>query len=57
MAEEKKCESICKSVFKGGENSTTEQDFTNVWIDLINTLEKGKNVDFCEKSNLQPALK
>lgn len=57
MAEEKKYESICKSVFKDGEESTTEREFTNVWIGLINTLEKGKNVDFCEKASLQPALK
>lgn len=57
MAEEKKCESICKSVFKDGEESTTEREFTNVWIGLINTLEKGKTVDICGKFGLQSALK
>lgn len=57
MAEEKKSESICKSVFKGGEDSTTEHEFTNVWIGLINTLEKGRNVDCFEKASPQPVLK
>ena len=57
MAEEKKCEGTCKSVFKGGEDSTTEHEFTNVWISLINTLEKGRNVDCSEKVSLHPAIK
>lgn len=55
MAEDKKCETICKSVFKGGENNTTEREFTNMWVGLINTLEKGKSVDFCDKTSLQTA--
>lgn len=57
MTEEKKCKSICKSVFKSGEYSTTEHEFTNVWIGLINTLEKGRNVDCSEKVSLQPVIK
>lgn len=37
-----------KSVFKSGKSTTTEE-FTQKWIELINTLEKGKSVSFCEK--------
>ena len=32
----------CTSVFKSGESTTTERVFTEVWILLINTLERGK---------------
>lgn len=31
---------ICKSVFKNGENSTTKSQFTKKWIELVNILEK-----------------
>lgn len=37
-----------KSVFKSGENTTTEREFTDKWIELINTLEGNKSVNFCE---------
>lgn len=57
MAEDKKCESICKSVFKSGESITSEHEFTNMWVGLINTLEKGNNVDLCENARLQTDLK
>lgn len=33
---------ICKSVFKGGESTTTEQEFTKMWARLINALEKNR---------------
>lgn len=36
------------SVFKSGENTTTEREFTDKWIELINTLERNKSVNFCE---------
>ena len=49
MAENEKSTTV-KSVFKSGESTTTEQEFTNKWIELINTLEKGKSVNFCEKA-------
>lgn len=50
----KKCEKskkdddklVCVSVFKSGENTTTKQDYTKKWIELINRTEKGKNVNF-----------
>ena len=45
MTENEKSTSVCKSVFKNGENTTTERAFTDKWIELINVLEKGKN--FC----------
>ena len=37
-----------KSVFKSGENTTTEREFTDKWIELINTLERNKSVNLCE---------
>lgn len=49
MAENEKSTTI-KSVFKSGESTTTEREFTNKWIELINTLEKGKSANFCEKA-------
>lgn len=35
-------DSTCKSYFKSGENCTTVQTYTNVWIQLINPLERSK---------------
>ena len=37
-----------KSVFKSGESTTTEREFTDKWIELINTLERNKSVNFCK---------
>jgi len=45
MEKENESIPICKSVFKNGENSTTEQAFTDKWVQLINTLEKSKNLN------------
>ena len=42
MEENKGSTTVCKSVFKGGESTTTEQAFTDKWIELINALENGK---------------
>lgn len=50
MEENKESATVCKSVFISGESTTTERAFTNKWIELINTLEKGKSVAFVEKS-------
>ena len=36
------------SVFKSGENTTTQREFTDKWIELINTLERNKSVNFCK---------
>ena len=49
MAENEKSTTV-KSVFKSGESTTTEREFTDKWIELINTIEKGKSGNFCEKS-------
>ena len=49
MAENEKSTTV-KSVFKSGESTTTEREFTDKWIELINTLEKGKSIYFCEKA-------
>ena len=49
MAENEKS-TTAKSVFKSGESTTTEREFTDKWIELINTLEKGKSGNFCEKA-------
>lgn len=34
--------SVCKSYFKSGKNSTTVQTYTSVWIQLINQMERSK---------------
>ncbi len=49
MEQNIKSTTICKSIFKNGECAITETQFTQMWINLINTLEKGKSVNFCEK--------
>lgn len=50
MAENNEPTIVCRSVFKSGENTMTESEFTKMWIELINTLEKGKSANFCEKA-------
>ena len=50
MAENNKSKTKCVSVFKSGESTTTEREFTEVWTSLINTLERSKNGNFCEKA-------
>jgi hypothetical protein len=34
----------CQSVFKSGESTTTKNQFTRKWIELINQLEKNKRI-------------
>ena len=50
MAENNKSKTVCVSVFKSGESTTTEREFTDKWIELINTLERSKSGYFCEKA-------
>lgn len=50
MAENEKTTIVCKSVFKSGESTTTEREFTDKWIELVNTLEKGKGAAFPENT-------
>ena len=50
MEENKELTTVCKSVFKSGESTTTEREFTNKWIELINTLEKDKNGSVTERA-------
>ena len=40
---------MCKSVFKSGENRISKKQFTQVWIDLINKIEKGKGLKIVQK--------
>ena len=47
MAENNEPKTVCVSVFKSGENTTTKQEYTKKWIELINRMEKGKSVNFC----------
>ena len=35
-------DSICKSYFKSGKECTNVQNYTDVWIRLINQLERSK---------------
>lgn len=41
---------LVKSVFKSGENMTSKEAFTKMWIELINKLERSKSVSFCVKT-------
>ena len=36
--------SICRSVFKSGESTTSKTQFTQKWIELINKIEKNKGI-------------
>ena len=45
-----KTDTICKSVFKSGENTTSKSQFTKKWIELLNRLERNKNVNSRKKS-------
>ena len=40
---------ICRSVFKSGENTTTKMQFTKKWIEMINKIEKCKIVNFSKR--------
>lgn len=42
MAQNESQQTVCKSVFKSGENTTSQKQFTQKWIELINSLEKNK---------------
>ncbi len=33
---------VCRSVFISGENTTTKNQLTKKWIELVNQLEKNK---------------
>ena len=44
MANNEKSKNICSSVFKSGESTTTKNQFTRKWIELINQLEKNKRI-------------
>lgn len=37
---------LCKSVFKDGRQSTSKEEFTKIWIELINRIEKNKYAKF-----------
>lgn len=44
MANIEKSKTVCSSVFKSGESTTTKTQFTQKWIELINKIEKSKAV-------------
>ncbi len=44
MANNEKSKSVCSSVFKSGESTTSKTQFTKIWIELINRLEKNKEI-------------
>ena len=44
MANNEKSKNICSSVFKSGESTTSKNQFTKMWIELINKIEKNKAV-------------
>ena len=44
---------ICKNIFKNGESTTSKDNFTKVWIHLINQLEKNNG---CQSSLAIPVF-
>ena len=50
MANENNPNSVCKSIFKSGENAPSKEVFTQKWVELINKIEKGKSVNFCKST-------
>ena len=52
MTEREKSPTV-NSVFKSGESTVTEREFTDKWIELIHILEKSKSGNYCEKAGLQ----
>ena len=46
---EKAAGCICKSVFKSGEDTISKEQFTRMWIELINRIEKGKSLTIARK--------
>ncbi len=34
----------CKSIFEGGKKETTREQFTQIWITLINQIEKSREI-------------
>ncbi len=42
MTERKNTSASCRSVFKNGGIQTTKRDYTRIWIELINQLERRK---------------
>ena len=40
---------LCISVFKNGEHTTNKKEFTKMWIQLINQVEKGKRTNWGAK--------
>jgi len=51
MAENNEPTIVCRSVFKSGENTTSKEAFTKMWIELINKLERSKSAGFCVKND------
>ena len=39
---EKRDNSICKSIFKDGKHAPTREEYTALWVAIINRLEKSK---------------
>ncbi len=41
-------QAICVSIFKNGRTTTSTKEYTKIWTELINRLEKGKVINLCE---------
>ena len=50
MAKNEKSTTV-RSVFKSGESTIAVREFTNKWIELINTIEKAKVMPMSRKSD------
>lgn len=49
MEAKEQTKSICKSVFKSGESTTSKKELTQKWIELINKIERDKSVTLAKR--------
>ena len=41
-------QAICTSIFKNGRTTISTKEYTKIWTELINRLEKGKVINLCK---------
>ena len=49
MEEKQNPKKLCRNVFKDGENKTSKSQFTKMWTEMINKIEKGKAVNLSDR--------
>jgi len=49
LEQKQQSKTICKSVFKSGESTTSKKELTQKWIELINKIERDKSVTLAKR--------